>query len=117
MQDYLATKKAAIVAEYLSKGVTFRSLGLKYGIRYPTIHKWVKQFRSKPRRPMAKKAKTKQPPTDTQSGQLPNDVKQLQKELEIARLENKLLNALINIAEEQLNIDIRKKPGARQSPK
>jgi hypothetical protein len=43
-----------------------------------------------------------------------SDVKKLQRELEKERLHNKLLNAMIDIAEEQLGIPIRKKYGARQ---
>jgi hypothetical protein len=42
------------------------------------------------------------------------DVKQLRKELEEARLYNKLLNAMIDIAEEEFDIPIRKKSGAKQ---
>ena len=45
---------------------------------------------------------------------LPTDVKQLQEELRKAKLHNKLLNAIIDIAEEQLKIDIRKKSGTKQ---
>jgi transposase len=39
------------------------------------------------------------------------------KALEEAQLKIKALDTLIDIAEEQFNVDIRKKPGARQSPK
>ena len=46
--------------------------------------------------------------------ELPTDVKQLQEELRKAKLHNKLLNAIIDIAEDQLKIDIRKKSGTKQ---
>ena len=39
----------------------------------------------------------------------------LQKALQQAELQIKALNTLIDVAEEQLKIDIRKKSGARQS--
>jgi hypothetical protein len=42
------------------------------------------------------------------------DVKKLQEELRKAQLHNKLLNAIIDIAEDQLKIDIRKKSGTKQ---
>ena len=45
---------------------------------------------------------------------LSNEVKQLQQELRKAQLHNKLLNAIIDIAEEQLKIDIRKKSGTKR---
>lgn len=46
--------------------------------------------------------------------ELSTDVKLLQEELRKAKLHNKLLNAIIDIAEGQLKIDIRKKSGTKQ---
>ncbi|MEI9943060.1 MAG: hypothetical protein WDN26_02465 [Chitinophagaceae bacterium] len=48
---------------------------------------------------------------------LSDEVAALKKELEKERLRNKLLTAMIDIAEEQLKIPIRKKSGTRQSKK
>ncbi len=48
------------------------------------------------------------------SEELPEDVKQLQNELRKAILQNKSLNAMIDIAEGQLKIDIRKKSGYKR---
>ena len=45
--------------------------------------------------------------------ELSTEVRELQRELEEARLYNKLLNTMIDIAEEQMGIDIRKKRGAK----
>jgi UDP-glucose 6-dehydrogenase len=61
------------------------------------------------------KAKPKiQSTDDLPVEELPTDVKQLREELRKAKLHNKLLNAIIDIAEEQLKIDIRKKSGTKQ---
>src|SRR5690242_19079597 len=111
MQD-LELKKAAVIAEYLTKDVSFRELGQKYGVRYPTIHAWVQEFKSKTDSVSKKPKRRKKSAVPTE---LPTDIQQLQKELELARLENQLLNAIINIAEEQLDIDIRKKSGTKPS--
>ncbi|MEJ5964438.1 transposase [Pedobacter immunditicola] len=46
-----------------------------------------------------------------------DEVKALKKALAFEQLRNKALNTLIDIAEEQFKVDIRKKDGARQSPK
>ena len=54
------------------------------------------------------------PEADLPKEELPTDVKQLREELRKAKLHNKLLNAIIDIAEEQLKIDIRKKSGTKQ---
>lgn len=45
---------------------------------------------------------------------LTTDVRRLRRELEEARLHNKLLNAMIDIAEEQFEVPIRKKSGAKR---
>jgi transposase len=45
----------------------------------------------------------------------PADVKALQEQLAYANLKIAALNTLIDVAEEQLKINIRKKPGAKQS--
>ena len=55
-------------------------------------------------------AKTPKPITTAQA-------EALQKALEEAEMKIKALNTLIDVAEEQLKIDIRKKSGARQSSK
>jgi hypothetical protein len=41
-------------------------------------------------------------------------VKQLQEDLRKARLHNELLNAIIDIAEKELKIEIRKKSGTKR---
>ena len=45
---------------------------------------------------------------------MPSDVKTLQEELRKARLHSELLSAMIDIAEEDLGLPIRKKYGAGQ---
>jgi hypothetical protein len=57
--------------------------------------------------PKPKELKLEEPP-------LSNEVKLLQQELRKAQLHNKLLNAMIDIAEDQLKIDIRKKSGTKR---
>jgi hypothetical protein len=46
---------------------------------------------------------------------MPSDIKTLQAELRKSQLHNELLNEMLNIAEEELKVPIRKKHGARQS--
>jgi transposase-like protein len=104
-------EQEAIIAEYLLGDTTYRKLGAKHGVDFRAIHYWVTKFQGKP----VKKVKPKIKSTDDlPQEELPTDVKQLQEELRKAKLHNKLLNAMIDIAEEQLKIDIRKKPGTKQ---
>jgi transposase-like protein len=104
-------EQEAIVAEYLMGDSTYRELGIKHGVDFRRIHMWVTRFQGKPVRRMKPKNK---PEADLPKEELPTDVKQLQEELRKAKLHNKLLNAIIDIAEEQLKIDIRKKSGTKQ---
>lgn len=104
-------EQEAIIAEYLLGDSTYRKLGAKYGVDFRVIHHWVSKFQGKE----VKKVKPKSKPNqDAPQEELSTDVKQLQEELRKAKLHNKLLNAIIDIAEDQLKIDIRKKSGTKQ---
>lgn len=104
-------ERESIVAEYLTGNTSYRKLAAKHNVSFNTLHRWVNNFQSK----SLKKGKAIKPAQQVnQPEQLPTDVKQLQEELRKARLHNELLNAMIDIAEEQLKIDIRKKSGTRR---
>ena len=106
------TTKEAIIAEYLAGGTSFRKLSAKYGIKHQTIHTWLQTFQGRRREKIKVNHLNGRPPK-TQSDS--SEIKKLQKELLKAELHNKLLNAMIDIAEEQLGVPIRKKSGAKQS--
>jgi transposase-like protein len=109
--DKTIQEQEAIIAEYLLGDTTYRKLGANHGVDFRAIHHWVTRFQGKP----VKKVKPKIKSTDDLPlEELPTDVKQLREELRKAKLHNKLLNAIIDIAEEQLKIDIRKKSGTKQ---
>ena len=98
-------------------GVTLRELESKCGVSSTTIHRWVKAFEAQkgpPKRAdgsfMGKKAWQSLVVRETE---MSSEVRELRKELEEARLYNKLLNTMIDIAEDQMGIDIRKKRGAK----
>lgn len=115
-------KKQAIINEYLLGCFTYRELEKKHGVSRQTINEWVLDYQGVPRSKTirrqkatlqlmkAKKAEEKLPP-------LPAEVLELQKQLEQERLHNKLLTAMIDIAEEELKIPIRKKYGTRRLKK
>lgn len=109
MEETRIEDREAIIAEYLIGDTTYRKLGAKYGVDFRRVHSWVMKYQGKP----VRKDKPKQE-DNLPKEELPTDVKQLQKELRKAKLHNQLLNAIIDIAEEQLKIDIRKKSGTKQ---
>jgi transposase-like protein len=102
-------EKEAIIAEYLVGNISYRKLAKKHEIDFRLIHSWVLKFQGKPLRKIKPTV-----PIEKIEEELPTDVNQLQQELRKAKLQNKLLNTMIDIAEEQLNIDIRKKSGTKQ---
>lgn len=120
-------EKVAIVADYVSGRYTYRSLRDKYGYSVGLIHKWVHQIqqskpkmsRSKPKPKLSRPKPVKEeraavlnPDVTADPEVMPSDVAALQEELRKARLHNELLTAMIDIAEDDLGLPIRKKYGA-----
>lgn len=103
--------KESIIAEYLSTGLSLRKLGVKHGVNFRKIHYWIMQYQGRMKKPSTSK-RLKPDPGITQDG-LPTDVKKLQAELRKARLLNEVLTEVIKVAEEELGLPIRKKPGTK----
>jgi transposase-like protein len=105
------TLKESIIAEKLTTKISYRALGVKYNLKFQTLHQWVQDYQGKMRK---RKSEKKIKPASVESlVQLPTDIKKLQEELRKARLLNEILNEVINVAEEELKIPIRKKFGAK----
>lgn len=102
-------KREIVIAEYLTGGITYRRLGEKHGIDFRTINSWVMKYKGKERNRNSKIV-VKNATVEN----VPVDLVQLQKELSTALLHAKLLNAMIDIAEKELKIDIRKKSGTKR---
>lgn len=105
--------RVEVVAEYLTGQGSYRELGRRYGIGRTTVHEWVKEHKSG-KGPDQEAIDRVAGVFETREGSLPEDVGRLKRELREARLHTKLLEAMIDIAEEQTGIVIRKKPGAKR---
>ena len=103
-------KHREAVEAYLRGGVTLRELEVRYKVPHSTIHRWVKEFESGLTAEQLKASMTRR----KGQGELPVEVRELQRRLEEERLRNELLNTMIDIAEDQLGVDIRKKRGAKR---
>ena len=104
--------KQEIINEYLLGKVGYRVLSKKYKVSRSAINRWVMDFQGRSRSkslPLMKQEDTRD--------NLPQEVEALQKELAKERLRNKLLTAIIDVAEDELKIPIRKKYGTRQLKK
>ncbi len=107
-------EKEAIVAEYLLGGGTYRFLGQKHNVDFRVLHSWVMKFKGNKKKLKDKVESSAEKPASTDHPPLSADVKVLQEELRKANLHNELLNAIIDIAEKELKIDIRKKSGTKR---
>ena len=100
------TKTEQILRDHEVLGISIRSLGNKYGMSPSRIYRMVVEGKGglKPVRAEGKAAE-----------ELPDDVGLLKAMLRKEQLKNELLNNVIDIASKELGVDIRKKPGTRQS--
>jgi transposase-like protein len=121
--------KDQIIQEYLTQGCGFRKLAVRYGISRTTICNWVQIYQGIHNLPPTQKQQTyshssmnSSPKKSTTAGQQTNEellqkIAALEKQLEDQQLKVVVLDTLITVAEKQLNISIRKKPGTQQSEK
>lgn len=117
-----------VVKEYLIDGIPYRSLAKKYNLSRSTINKWVLVYQGIHNIARSQKQisydlqqktlgkKSKQPLAQDQS-ELEKKIALLEKQLEWEKLKSHALDTLINVAERELDINIRKKHGTKQSEK
>lgn len=104
----------AIIQEYLTTEISLPQMVKKYHIGWTTIPKWMRKFGI----PMPNEApvqipmseETKKPEKKDTVEALESRLQELQAELDREKLKNLALNTMIEVAEEELQIDIRKKP-------
>lgn len=120
--------KEQIITEYLTQGCGFRKLAARYGVSRTTICKWVLIHQGIHNLPPTKKqqayssssmnsAPKKSTSQTDETAALHQKIAALEKQLQWEKLRADALDTMINIAEKQLDIDIRKKPGTQQSEK
>ncbi len=117
--------KQEAVREYLVDGIPYRALAKKYGVSRSTINKWVlihQGIYDLPRTHKQVSYDLQQKKLGKRSTQiiredqsdLEKKIEVLQKQLEWEKLRSLALDTMITVAERELNIDIRKKPGTKQ---
>jgi transposase-like protein len=118
--------KDQIIQEYLLTGCGFRKLAAKYGISRTTICNWVQVYQGihnlPPTQNQESYSKSSMNSSSKKSAagnetieELLQKIAALEKQLEDQQLKTVVLDTLITVAEKQLNISIRKKPGTQQS--
>lgn len=102
------------VLQAIDSGMSISKARIAFGLKdNSTIRYWIRRRKAENAELSANlpevKASKKKPSTIEQNG--------LEQQLAEAQLKIRALETMIDIAEEQLKIDIRKKSGAKQSPK
>lgn len=103
-------EKHEIIAEYLLGTSSTRKLAKKYGYGHVTVSRWVMAYQRQTKNQPLKYSKA-----ILESKEMPGTVEELQEALRLSQLKVELLEAMIDISDEQFGTDIRKKAGARQS--
>lgn len=111
---YKASEKRSVLRA-IASGMSISEARITFGIvSSASIHSWIKED-------LDENADLSLLNADAMAKQVKHqdsdEVRALKEALAYAELKNKALNTLIDIAEEQFKIDIRKKHGARQSQK
>jgi len=110
--------KLQVVQEYLETDLSQVELQKKYGIKgNASILNWMRKFGlQEPNENLIeiRHAMSKETEKTSHERELENKVKELEKLLEHERLRTTALNTMIDIAERELKISIRKKSGAKQ---
>lgn len=112
---YSASQKRSALRA-LASGMNSTQAAIICGIKNPSV---IRQWKSESQQENAD-ISTNNFPIMPQKKSVESDndqVRALKKALTESQMQNKALNTLIDVAEEMLKIDIRKKPGARQSSK
>ncbi len=110
--------KLKVVQEYLETSISRKDLMIKYQIRgHNCINNWIRKFGlSKPEPSEIDLLRTMKKETENSAKEqeLELKIKQLEAALEHEKLRTLALNTMIDIAERDLKIPIRKKSGAKR---
>ncbi len=105
-----------VVNEYISTAISLRELKEKYGLTSnTTLYKWMRKFGIKKpteEQLQIQRAMIKESKKSKREEELEEKVKALEKALKEERLKAKALSTLIDVAERELKISIRKKSGS-----
>jgi transposase-like protein len=110
--------KFMVIQEYLNTDISRKELQEKHGFRgNGSVSEWMRKFagdKVTDEQISIQKAMSKEAEKTPQERKLEAKIKELEKALEQERLRTLALNTMINIAERDLKISIRKKSGTKQ---
>ena len=110
--------KIHVVEEVESGRISQSEASRKYGILgHSTILKWCRRYGKLPSHRNTRLGLKRMDEKEIELLRLNNEIKALKQELEDARFKNVVLETLVDVAERELKVPIRKKYGAKRSGK
>lgn len=106
------SEKLELINEYLSSGESKDAFQKKRHLGHNNLSNWMLTFGISTQTPPSSMAPSKK--EDAHVNNLQEEISRLKKELEFEKLRSKAFETMIDIAEEELKINIRKKSGAKQ---
>lgn len=114
---YELSFKRKLCEELLSGTISLRGIVRKYNLRsVGTVSGWIKWYQQEQIELINLQSMSTQPSqseTNDSSSKSSEEYRKLQEELKLAKLKVTALETMIDIAEDQFNIEIRKKPGTK----
>ena len=105
--------KFKVVQEYLETSISLKDLMDKHQIKgHSCVNNWIRKFAGSNTTP--NRRIMKQRSQSINEDLLEQKIKNLEEELKREQFKTLALNTMINIAERELKVDIRKKPGAKR---
>ncbi len=115
---YNNAEKLQIIEEFMNSGLSMEAFQVKYGMGHCTLSRWMTKFglSNTSQKQFIEMKKTLENTTEKtlRERTLEAKVAQLEKELKDEKLKSLAYSTMIDVAEEELGIEIRKKSGAKQ---
>lgn len=115
---YSNAEKLRIIEEFLKSGMTMEAFQVKNGMGHCTLSRWMTKFgiSNTSTKQFIEMKKTQENDTEKtlKERTLESKVAQLEKELKDEKLKSLAYSTMIEVAEKELGIEIRKKSGAKQ---
>lgn len=115
---YTNAEKAKLITEYLSTNETREAFQMRYGLGHCTLSRWMTQYglldltQEQIKETMVTKKKT--PEKSVRELTLEAKVAELEQQLRKEKLKTLMYSTMVETAEEELGVDLRKKFGAKQ---
>lgn len=111
---YTDADKLELLNLFVNSGMSKRKFSDEYGLGHCTLTEWIANFASLNQCINIDNIMAKNPQKSYREIELEAENRRLKEALETEKLKSLAFDTMINIAEEQFNIPIRKKAGAKQ---